>query len=157
MLPIFLFRNWILYFNSIKVRLERSLSGGCSLVSRFQFHKGAIRTYIPADLSLEQYTFQFHKGAIRTFQMFYNIYLLIPFQFHKGAIRTVPYPVGAVWYLDFNSIKVRLEQGSLSAALLLPIFQFHKGAIRTIKSRASIDELVNNFNSIKVRLELSVL
>ena len=57
---------------------------------------------------------------------------------------------------DFNSIKVRLEQQLFERLeTAQELFQFHKGAIRTM-SRASIDELVNNFNSIKVRLELTL-
>ena len=55
---------------------------------------------------------------------------------------------------DFNSIKVRLEQGSVSGSPIPPPrFQFHKGAIRTL----GLFELCPNqpnFNSIKVRLEL---
>ena len=76
------------------------------------------------------------------------------FQFHKGAIRTGFRCPGLVECLDFNSIKVRLEQFAVEAyhissgnfnsikvrlELLLPlgpsptmtVFQFHKGAIRT--------------------------
>ena len=57
----------MLYFNSIKVRLERdkSLSGNY-LAPKFQFHKGAIRTTANS-ISTVALIFQFHKGAIRTF------------------------------------------------------------------------------------------
>ena len=55
-------------FNSIKVRLERLNPLWRYLgISGFQFHKGAIRTYICAQIQLLSVSFQFHKGAIRTF------------------------------------------------------------------------------------------
>ena len=55
-----------------------------------------------------------------------------------------------------HSIKVRLER----EMGLYPTgedgkFQFHKGAIRTMKKYVTTLS-VNNFNSIKVRLELAV-
>ena len=59
---------WILFshFNSIKVRLEHSCQERTEAASRFQFHKGAIRT--PTSTAIRSLTsrFQFHKGAIRT-------------------------------------------------------------------------------------------
>ena len=33
------------HFNSIKVRLERKANGVATLDGKFQFHKGAIRTF----------------------------------------------------------------------------------------------------------------
>ena len=39
-------------FNSIKVRLERNTSNITSEGSRFQFHKGAIRTVRPTDVTV---------------------------------------------------------------------------------------------------------
>ena len=36
-----------------------------------------------------------------------------------------------VYGTDFNSIKVRLEQGDSSQARIYQKFQFHKGTIRT--------------------------
>ena len=53
------------------------------------------------------------------------------FQFHKGAIRTEAEKAGATVAPNFNSIKVRLEPGSLIGGLFSSSFQFHKGAIRT--------------------------
>ena len=38
--------NRDLYFNSIKVQLERGLAVGCDGGMLFQFHKGTIRTRI---------------------------------------------------------------------------------------------------------------
>mgnify|MGYP003155754923 CR=1 FL=1 len=55
------------------------------------------------------------------------------FQFHKGAIRT------------------RTHSGTCFAGQQ---FQFHKGAIRTSWVKAGLCDL-QNFNSIKVRLELA--
>ena len=57
------------------------------------------------------------------------------FQFHKGTIRTASYR---------------------SQELISNEFQFHKGTIRTIRA-AGFRLLDMYFNSIKVRLELSVL
>ena len=55
-----------LYFNSIKVRLELSVSPEADYNSLFQFHKGTIRTQ--RCIAEEPFTneFQFHKGTIRT-------------------------------------------------------------------------------------------
>ena len=58
-----------------------------------------------------------------------------------------------IMFLNFNSIKVRLEllMGDNTTAAL--IFQFHKGTIRTQLSRLRNLLQRSNFNSIKVRLE----
>ena len=59
-----------------------------------------------------------------------------------------------VFHLDFNSIKVRLEPlDRFCLDLLRSRFQFHKGTIRT-HSYEEIFEVLINFNSIKVQLEL---
>ena len=100
------------------------------------------------------------------------------FQFHKGAIRTSPCSSLNVKFFDFNSIKVRLEQDILkplqegfiyfnSIKVRLELiscqicrgfasFQFHKGAIRTLAGDF-VWPMYENFNSIKVRLELLLL
>ena len=89
------------HFNSIKVRLEPYRPSGLpAILTEFQFHKGTIRTQAP-----------------RRALSFYT-----QFQFHKGTIRTVPHLVGTAWYLDFNSIKVRLElQQRKRANITMPI------------------------------------
>ena len=54
----------------------------------------------------------------------------------------------------FNSIKVRLEHTLLAYfPYELSLFQFHKGTIRTNPNILFMLENVENFNSIKVRLE----
>ena len=56
-------------------------------------------------------------------------------------------------FLDnFNSIKVRLELAASVFHLNYKLFQFHKGAIRTCQ-KAKAKSGYPNFNSIKVRLE----
>ena len=55
----------------------------------------------------------------------------LTFQFHKGAIRTQPDLMKYQQHLDFNSIKVRLEQTAFIYLTAFVTFQFHKGAIRT--------------------------
>ena len=57
---------------------------------------------------------------------------------------------------DFNSIKVRLERAwPPPSHRRNGVFQFHKGAIRTYCS-APLYRLRQDFNSIKVRLELVI-
>ena len=62
----------LLYFNSIKVRLERASSMLSKDELLFQFHKGAIRTPEPDQRTWSAERFQFHKGAIRTFAVAEN-------------------------------------------------------------------------------------
>ena len=83
----------VLYFNSIKVRLERNDAMNQIAYFLFQFHKGAIRTAFLFHLCKVDNQFQFHKGAIRTSisQQHHICYYL--FQFHKGAIRTIQFLV----------------------------------------------------------------
>ena len=57
----------LLYFNSIKVRLELD---------------------VPERNDLGELTFQFHKGTIRTSSGGGHLVASVPFQFHKGTIRT---------------------------------------------------------------------
>ena len=103
------FLGLLVYFNSIKVRLEQTKEN-CSIIrSLFQFHKGAIRT---------------RKGETRT-------PISVVFQFHKGAIRTDIVVSKRSGIENFNSIKVRLEPLHSVMLIILP----------------------RHFNSIKVRLE----
>ena len=74
------------------------------------------------------------------------------FQFHKGTIRTLLLRNGRRLHLDFNSIKVRLEQGLRPERRIIPAFQFHKGTIRT-ECFCATSNCGGHFNSIKVRLE----
>ena len=118
--------------------------------------------------------FQFHKGAIRTYIRHVPRLHRSPFQFHKGAIRTYLRRNGRKGKIYFNSIKVRLELGTHQRCTPFRLFQFHKGAIRTCHQVARelskeqfqfhkgairtqlpihLTLLVLNFNSIKVRLE----
>ena len=143
----------IVYFNSIKVRLEPLTYDVADASTAFQFHKGAIRTImrificssqinfnsIKVRLELkkqiqryEDEIFQFHKGAIRTDHPLNYIKYILIFQFHKGAIRTKLKPVCFLVAMRyFNSIKVRLELGARRLLQKDSPFQFHKGAIRT--------------------------
>ena len=87
--PILLFLNLILYFNSIKVQLERQ----------------TISNYIEQGL-----IFQFHKGTIRTSRVAQHKYTSKEFQFHKGTIRTKWRNKLKRRIMNFNSIKVQLER-----------------------------------------------
>ena len=61
-----------------------------------------------------------------------------------------------MWVPNFNSIKVRLEPEARKAEQEADYsFQFHKGAIRTVDRFSNLHRY-HYFNSIKVRLELTV-
>ena len=122
--------DFIHYFNSIKVRLERNVMGIDDAILLFQFHKGTIRTVV----------------------LLTHLRFLLRFQFHKGTIRTYLLRLWCLHYSYFNSIKVRLEHISCIALEVVTVFQFHKGTIRT---KILVSELLPfwDFNSIKVRLE----
>ena len=55
----------ILNFNSIKVQLELNILKVMQSKTKFQFHKGTIRTNIMLRIKFVD-VFQFHKGTIRT-------------------------------------------------------------------------------------------
>ena len=57
-----------------------------------------------------------------------------------------------MWYSNFNSIKVQLEQYRGKPRKQPSVFQFHKGTIRTSDLKKHYSELAH-FNSIKVQLE----
>ena len=56
----------VVYFNSIKVRLELLAVVITSEIEIFQFHKGTIRTASAGGSGSGTLPFQFHKGTIRT-------------------------------------------------------------------------------------------
>ena len=123
-----------MYFNSIKVRLEHTLSGrGRRTTEQFQFHKGTIRTMCLSTkiISKKLFQFQFHKGTIRT-QCFGNLSLKVSY---------------------FNSIKVRLER--IKHWLILPLHHYFNSIKVRLERHAGnmIVTMVLYFNSIKVRLE----
>ena len=123
------------YFNSIKVQLERVMSTTSWARNQFQFHKGTIRTWI------------LHRPRLD----------IADFNSIKVRLELVGDTAFRSFISYFNSIKVRLEHNEEMADMhLCLIFQFHKGTIRTQTlmwfSVWSID-----FNSIKVRLEPSIL
>ena len=63
----FIYAMLLLHFNSIKVRLELTLTILPNVSGvEFQFHKGAIRTQNIIKMGYDNQLFQFHKGAIRT-------------------------------------------------------------------------------------------
>ena len=101
-----------------------------SAKSRFQFHKGTIRTAGNHVGKVGINVFQFHKGTIRTDSGF-SFHAPTLFQFHKGTIRT---SLGVMFHAIhgyFNSINVRLEPAGSAVEGSSDRFQFHKGTIRT--------------------------
>ena len=103
-----------------------------------------------------KYGFQFHKGTIRTILGIRNLTFFL--NFNSIKVRLEPddnFIVQSVFNVNFNSIKVRLEHESLLSKIPYSVFQFHKGTIRTeVGKFVPIDN--TNFNSIKVRLELAI-
>ena len=97
------------YFNSIKVRLERCFQLIYSPRSEFQFHKGAIRT---DDANVP---------AVRV-PNFNSIKVRLEHTLFSNLLSVQ----------HFNSIKVRLELIVQHNLLINSRFQFHKGAIRTV-------------------------
>ena len=118
--------TWQTYrdFNSIKVRLKRKIHTLPGSPSRFQFHKGTIKTPKWSILGSGVTTFQFHKGTIKTSLFFSDFLSFSLFQFHKGTIKTL-----------------------LLVAILVEtaLFQFHKG---TIKTKNEYDRFATDFISI---------
>ena len=75
-------------FNSIKVRLEHSCQERTEAASRFQFHKGAIRTSFSVYFSSSTVNFNSIKVRLERLKIL-KVLLISLFQFHKGAIRTM--------------------------------------------------------------------
>ena len=78
----------LLYFNSIKVRLEHASAS--SLASSIVYFN-SIKVRLELNFGCIEFRlrlFQFHKGAIRTGSKFADAKVNNVFQFHKGAIRT---------------------------------------------------------------------
>ena len=79
-----------------------------------------------------------------------------PFQFHKGTIRTVCFSATAYPVVNFNSIKVQLEQQKTASAIMfLQDFNSIKVQLELSREDPYIQGFAN-FNSIKVQLELNV-
>ena len=97
------------HFNSIKVRLKHDFNTSLSVPSRFQFHKGTIKTQVTTTADTLSSKFQFHKGTIKT-QLADLLSQILQ---------------------NFNSIKVRLKRQAGSVPRFLHVFQFHKGTIKT--------------------------
>ena len=75
------------------------------------------------------------------------------FQFHKGTIRTPTHHGSNAQYLNFNSIKVQLEQAEEYLCHNLDLyFNSIKVQLEPIK-RLMLYIAIVNFNSIKVQLE----
>ena len=85
--PLVVSLRLILNFNSIKVRLKRTHKHQSGCMSRFQFHKGTIKTRILNPVVSVAFEFQFHKGTIKTVPKNWST-LYAEFQFHKGTIKT---------------------------------------------------------------------
>ena len=98
------------YFNSIKVRLELIMMFSRSILTLFQFHKGAIRTALPIDILPSIKYFNSIKVRLELLNFLRHDVIKTKFQFHKGAIRTHHHYSLSSWLGYFNSIKVRLER-----------------------------------------------
>ena len=120
------------YFNSIKVRLERTKSlFKFKAMINFNSIKVRLELSMMPKMSIRTW-FQFHKGTIRTLPWGAAPYTADLFQFHKGTIRTEYNSPANQRARYFNSIKVRLEPSVFwQAVWFWEKFQFHKGTIRT--------------------------
>ena len=56
----------VIYFNSIKVQLRRTVAILALVIWKFQFHKGTIKTLAGEQSVGGNALFQFHKGTIKT-------------------------------------------------------------------------------------------
>ena len=63
----------VVYFNSIKVRLERSGDSDEYIVREFQFHKGTIRTSLQMSFSLEYMNFNSIKVRLEHETIYLNV------------------------------------------------------------------------------------
>ena len=122
----------MIYFNSIKVRLERMSNILVSLRKIFQFHKGTIRTlHQTSALSRNPH---FNSIKVRLERVLLPVLMHNSSHFNSIKVRLEPSPgaglIPAIFY--FNSIKVRLEPAPGDACVpARRLFQFHKGTIRT--------------------------
>ena len=145
------------YFNSIKVRLERSeAEERFRCPPYFNSIKVRLELKLSTDTTAVLAQFQFHKGTIRTITGFLEAKWNGYFNSIKVRLELTFLIVICLRLRYFNSIKVRLE---LEAAGINPYlmleFQFHKGTIRTAIAVQKYKE-IQYFNSIKVRLELNI-
>ena len=123
---------FVLYFNSIKVRLK--LVG---LLRRVFHHR----------------RFQFHKGTIKTRRAYAFTFAAAYFNSIKVRLKRTSTNHSSGSHRHFNSIKVRLKLTSSSQNSLVLSFQFHKGTIKTKQYLLQTTEINKHFNSIKVRLK----
>ena len=106
-------------FNSIKVRLERSLGYTTTAVLLY-FNSIKVRLEHASASSLASSIVYFNSIKVRLELNFGCIeFRLRLFQFHKGAIRTTDSNPYFFTFIDFNSIKVRLELSLLLLMLLI--------------------------------------
>ena len=118
-------------FNSIKVRLKPDKADLLPEVGKY-FNSIKVRLKQPAaEIPAAATKFQFHKGTIKTHHSYPGVVTLQRFQFHKGTIKTCKSKVFCICKLYFNSIKVRLKLSVLMFMSTLFVFQFHKGTIKT--------------------------
>ena len=127
----------LLYFNSIKVRLEHASAS--SLASSIVYFN-SIKVRLELNFGCIEFRlrlFQFHKGAIRTTDSNPYFFTFIDFNSIKVRLELVLSLLMLRLIMYFNSIKVRLELAGHALAVKIWKFQFHKGAIRTTERRRS--------------------
>ena len=146
--------NCFFNFNSIKVRLERFPTCPCmGFWCLFQFHKGTIRTCNIRDSCYHISNFNSIKVRLEPSPRGISISSAFVFQFHKGTIRTDNINIFRALSVQFQFHKgtIRTLREIIAVKPIL-WFQFHKGTIRTVNI-SSCPSVLYNFNSIKVRLE----
>ena len=121
----------MMYFNSIKVRLELIDEDTKETVTIFQFHKGTIRTWWCLMSSVWWCHFNSIKVRLEPAEKFYKAVSHLDFNSIKVRLEHSPLLMVVRTLTYFNSIKVRLEQGYVRLDDGEMLFQFHKGTIRT--------------------------
>ena len=130
-MSLFLSLTIILYFNSIKVQLEQEVEDKDERDKLFQFHKGTIRTFLHSHYKPQRQTFQFHKGTIRTQVLRLRLLMHLNFNSIKVQLEQATLENTQSIKNNFNSIKVQLEPAKPLQGETASGFQFHKGTIRT--------------------------
>ena len=133
-------------FNSIKVRLELHLQQNIETETRFQFHKGTIRTFLEIWFLQNCVYFNSIKVRLELNNLLCRIVQKLYFNSIKVRLEHLSPKIPTLSLKYFNSIKVRLEHNQNGYTYQFNEFQFHKGTIRTYYTY----DLIANLLSISI-------
>ncbi len=140
--------TFIVYFNSIMVRLEAGASVAEARAKVFQFHYGAIGRSTNCLTCSIVNSFQFHYGAIGRSSTQRPVSRFMTFQFHYGAIGSLPRATDIPRLINFNSIMVRLEV-SVLVGYVFGVWDFNSIMVRL---EGSFSKLLIRINYISIPL-----